>query len=162
LSLNWKSSDWLRTSLSYRWINKYQQEEFFSFRHRLSFDLIIRKRLSRLVFSWRNRLQVEVQDFSSSPEGSRPEWYLRQRFEILYKSDSRLKPAFSWEARYQVRDPRQTETNGMWHRNRFQFGLQYEVDKRSTLGCYYLIQQEYNVAEPMQLYISGLEYSFQF
>jgi hypothetical protein len=162
LALNWKTCNWLKTSLSYRWINKYSPEGFFSNRHRLSLDLIFRKKAGDFAFSYRHRLQAEVRDLGRSINGNLPEWYSRNRFEIKYDAANRLQPYAFVELRYQLRNPRRQESDGYWHRNRYALGVQYEIDKRSNLGLYYLIQREINVSKPQQLYVLGLEYNFQF
>jgi hypothetical protein len=159
ISLNWKTTDWLRTSLSYRWINKYQPEGFFSYRHRLSLDVILRKKADYFIFSYRHRIQAEVRDIGKSADGHVPEWYSRSRFEIKYNGGSRYQPYASAEFRYQISDPRMKESDGYWHRSRYALGLQYEIDKNRNFGLYYLIQQEFNVSDPQQLYVIGLEFN---
>jgi hypothetical protein len=162
LALNWKTCNWLKTSLSYRWINKYSPEGLFSYRHRLSLDLVLRKKAGDFAFSYRHRLQAEVRDLGRRLNGHLPEWYSRNRFEIKYDAANRLQPYAFVELRYQLRNPRRQESDGYWHRNRYALGVQYEIDKRSNLGLYYLIQREINVSKPQQLYVLGLEYSHQF
>jgi hypothetical protein len=54
------------------------------------------------------------------------------------------------------------ESDGYWHRNRYALGLQYQIDKNRNMGFYYLIQREFNVSDPQQLYVTGLEYNQQF
>jgi hypothetical protein len=159
ISLNWKTSDWLKTSLSYRWINKYQPEGFFSYRHRLSFDVIFRKKAADFILSYRHRIQAEVRDIGKSADGHVPEWYSRSRFEIKYNGGSRYQPYASLELRYQLRNPREQISDGYWHRNRYALGLQYEIDKNRNIGFYYLIQREFNISDPQQLYVIGLEFN---
>jgi hypothetical protein len=162
VSLNWKTADWLKVSLSYRWIDKYLQEGYFSYRHRLSLDLVFRRKWKDFIVSYRHRLQAEVRDLNRSADGHLPEWYSRNRFEVKYDAGSSLQPYASLELRYQIRDPRMQESDGYWHRNRYAIGIQYELNKFSNLGLYYLIQREFNVSDPQQLYVTGLEYSYQF
>ena len=162
LGLNWKGSDWFRGTLSYRWINKYMQEGYFSYRHRLSLDLVFRKKAGNYALSYRQRLQAEVRDVGKSSSGSLPEWYSRNRVEVKYNTGRRWQPYASAEFRYQISNPRKKESDAYWHRNRYCLGLQYDLDKHSTIGFYYLIQREFNVSDPQQLYVTGLEYSIQF
>ncbi|MBK5285895.1 MAG: hypothetical protein JJE25_10885 [Bacteroidia bacterium] len=51
------------------------------------------------------------------------------------------------------------ESDKTWHRARYALGFDYEFNKKSTFGIYYLIQHEWNVSMPENLYIIGLEYS---
>jgi hypothetical protein len=158
--LEYRKLDWFRFGVSYRWINKYQAEGWFSYRHRLTLDAIFRSKWRRFGFSYRNRLQTEVQDLNNSADGRIPEWYSRHRVELKYNTKGRFQPFVAYEARFQVKDPRRRESDGLWHRNRFSAGVQYEIDKRNSVSLYYLIQREFSVSSPQQLYVAGLEYNF--
>ena len=83
----------------------------------------------------------------------------RSRFEAKYDLGTKVTPYISVELRYQLSAPRQVESDGTWHRIRYAGGINYELNKRNTLGAYYLIQNEFNVSSPQNQYIIGLEYS---
>lgn len=159
LGMEYSYGKHIKTSLVYRFIDKYMDENNFSFRHRLSWDASYKTKLKKLILSYRHRLQVEVKTLNSSETGKIPEWYSRSKFEIGYQVSPKLSPYFSTELRYQLKDPRNVESEHTWHRTRYQFGVDYRLNKFSKAGIYYLIQREYNVSIPENLYITGLEYS---
>ncbi len=159
LGISYKPAEFFKASISYRWIDKYQVEGYFSFRHRFSLDLLFKKKIENFIVSYRHRLQREVRDINSTYDGRLPEWYSRSKVEVKYDIGKRLTPYVSFEARYQINNPRMQESDNTWHRSRYALGFNYEMNKRNTLGAYYLIQNEYNVSSPQNQYIIGLEYS---
>ena len=159
LGIEYKVSDFFKAALVYRFIEKFQDDNSFSFRHRLMLDLILKKKFGKFGVSYRQRLQAEERDIYSSDIGAEPEWYSRNKFAVKYDTDKRYTPYASIELRYQFRNPREWQSDNTWHRNRYALGVDYKLNKKSTFGLYYLIQQEYNVVLPQNLYIVGLEYS---
>ena len=148
-----------KAALIYRWIDKWQDDQTFSFRHRLMLDLTFKHKFGNLTASFRNRTQVEERDIFTSANGRLPEWYSRNKFGAKYDLGRRYTPFASIELRYQLHDPRNIESDRLWHRNRYVLGVEYTINAKSTFAAYYLIQREYNVLGPQDLYIVGLEYS---
>jgi hypothetical protein len=122
-------------------------------------DLTLKKKFEKISLSYRQRIQAEERDIYSSEIGKLPEWYSRNKFAIKYDTEKRYTPYAAIELRYQLRNPREWQSDNTWHRNRYSFGVDYKLNKKSTFGIYYLIQREYNVALPQNQYILGLEYS---
>ena len=162
LGIEYKISDFVKTALVYRFIEKYQDDNSFSFRHRIMFDLTLKKKFGKIGVSYRQRIQAEERDIYSSNDGYIPEWYSRNKFTFKYDTDKRYTPYVAIELRYQFRNPREWESDKTWHRRRYSLGVDYKINKKSTFGLYYLIQHEFNVALPQELYIVGLEYSIAF
>jgi len=157
-----KMSKNIKVALVYRFIEKYQDDNSFSFRHRLMLDITFKKKFEKIIFSYRQRIQAEVRDVYSSEIGHLPEWYSRNKFSIKYDNDKRLIPFAYLEIRYQFANPRQWQSDNTFHRNRYAIGANYKLNKKSDIGLYYLIQKEYNVVNPQNLYITGLEYNISF
>jgi hypothetical protein len=149
----------LKISFAYRMIDKFLIDNSFSYRHRLMLDLALRKKMNVWVISYRHRLQSEIKNIYSSRNGSLLEWYSRHNFKLKCDLNSPIKPYVSAEYRYQIKDSRKAESNNLFHRQRYILGLDYKLNNRNTLGLYYLIQNEFNVLTPQNIYIIGLEYS---
>ncbi len=149
----------LKAAFVYRFINKYQDENYFSLRHRLMLDVSAKKKYKKVDFAYRFRLQAEEQDMYSSVNGRIPEWYWRNKLTAKYDLDKPYTPYASVEFRYQIRDVQNIESDHTWHRTRWVAGVDYKKNDYSTFGIYYLIQHEYNVKSPQAQYIIGLEYS---
>lgn len=159
LGFSYKPKDFIKLSLSYRNIQKYSIDNTFSYRHRFTFDVVLKAKLDKMALSYRQRFQTEYRDIQTSANGMLPEWFARSKFEAKYDLGTKLTPYLSVEFRYQIKAPRQVESDGTWHRIRYAGGINYEIDKRNTFGAYYLIQNEFNVSSPQYQYIIGLEYS---
>jgi hypothetical protein len=149
----------LKVALSYRLIEKNLDDDSYSYRHRFMLDITLKKKFGKFVLSYRQRLQREVRNINSSSDGFMPEWYSRNKFTVKLDLDKKITPYIAAEFRYQIVNPRAVEINGLWHRNRYSAGLDYKVNDKNAFGLYYLVQQEYNVSAPQNLYIVGIEYS---
>jgi hypothetical protein len=149
----------LKISLSYRSIEKYQPDQTFNYRHRLMLDVTWRSRLGSWTIAYRQRLQSELRNINRSPSGTVPEWYARSKFQVKYDLNKPVTPYIGTELRYQIKDSRNKESDGLWHRVRYFAGLDYKLNDTHALGVYYLIQHEFNVVTPQNLYIVGLEYT---
>ena len=149
----------LKISLAYRMIDKFLIDNSFSYRHRLMLDITLRKKMNVWVITYRHRLQSEIRNVYSSPKGFVSEWYSRNNFKLKCDLKSPIKPYISAEYRYQIKDSRNAESNHLFHRQRYILGLDYKLNGRNSFGLYYLIQNEFNVLSPENIYIVGLEYS---
>ena len=159
LGIEYKATKNFKAALVYRWIDKYQEENVFSYRHRLMLDLTWKSKFGKATVSYRQRLQVEKRDVYSSQKGIIPEWYSRNKFGVKYDIDKRYTSFASVEFRYQFHDPRKKESDMTWHRDRYAIGAEYKINSKNTFSAYYLIQREYNALSPQDLYIVGLEYT---
>ena len=154
-----KPFDFLKVSLAYRPIQKYLDNNTFSFRHRIMLDITYKKKFGKIGFSFRERLQAENRNIYSSEKGHLLEWYSRNKFKFEYDINKPITPYLAVEFRYQINNPRAKESNQMWSRNRYFAGLEYKRNDKHSFGLYYMIQQEWNVSAPQDLYIVGIEYS---
>jgi hypothetical protein len=159
LGVEYKLNKHFKTALVYRWINKFLDDNTFSFRHRLQCDATIKYPYKKFSFAYRHRLQVESRNIYTSESGKVPEWYSRSKFDISYSLNKKVTPNFSTEFRYQLHDPRNIESDNTWHRVRFQGGVDYQHSSQSKWGIYYLIQKEFNVSAAENIYITGIEYT---
>ncbi len=156
--ITYKPFDFLKVSLAYRLIQKYEPDNTFSYRHRLMLDITAKKKFGKLGVSFRERIQAENRNIYSSAKGRYPEWFSRNKFKFEYDIDKPITPYVGVEFRYQFVNPRATESDMQWSRNRYFFGLDYKRNDRHSFGIYYLIQQEYAISSPQDLYIIGIEY----
>ena len=159
LGLEYKLIKNFKAALVYRCIDKFQNDNTFSYRHRLMLDLTCKYKFGNVTVSYRNRTQVEERDIYSSDQGRNSEWYSRNKFASKYDPGKRYVPFASVEFRYQIHDPRNIESDKTWHRDRYVLGAEYKINNKNTFAVYYLIQREYNVLSPQNLYIIGLEYT---
>jgi hypothetical protein len=154
-----KPAGFMKVELAYRSIEKKLITGFYSMRHRLMLDITLKKKFDKFEFVYRHRLQREVRNVNSSENGRVPEWYSRNKLTVKYDLEKKYTPYVSAEFRYQIDDPHNIESDQTWHRARYAAGFDYELNKKNKLGFYYLVQHEWNVSIPENLYIVGVEYS---
>ncbi|MEW6469768.1 MAG: DUF2490 domain-containing protein [Bacteroidota bacterium] len=159
LGAAYQPADFLKLAFTYRNVQKFREDKSVSFRNRLMFDIILRYKFKPLAASFRTRFQGELADFYTSPNGRVPEYYMRNKLEVKYDSERRLVPYISAEFRYQIRQRRAPETDGLYHRARPAAGFDYKLNEHNSFGLYYLAQLEWNVSEPERLYIIGIQYN---
>lgn len=159
---SYKPANFLKISLAYRCIEKFTEDNTISFRHRGMIDIALKKKFGQFAFSFRERIQAEVRNVYSSEIGNLPEWYSRNKIQIKYDLKKPITPYIGCEFRYQINNPRAIESNKLWSRGRYFVGLDYKKSDRNTFGVFYLLQKEWNVSAPQNLYILGLEYSLSF
>ena len=96
-----------------------------------------------------------------SNDGKYIESFLRSKFDLSYYITKKIKTSLSEELRFQLHDPRNDEADYGLRRFRHCLGIDYDISSKSTVGAYYLIQNEITTYKPNELYIFGLQYSFQ-
>lgn len=161
IGVEYRSNQYLKNSIVYRHIDKYINENSrFSYRHRLMWDMTARYPITeKLTISYRHRLQIENRNINSSDKGYLAEVYSRNKVAMKYALTEKLSSDVSAEFRYQLHDPRNLESDRLWHRNRFMLGLNYQATDAIEWGAYYLLQNEFNVSLRENLSVVGLELS---
>lgn len=161
VGIDFKLNKNIKLSPSYRAIQKIRFDNTISYRHRLSMDVNIKKKFNKITLAERVRYQIEVQDFLTSKKGRLPEQFLRFKTDLKYDFNSKITPFVSCELRYQIRSWRGNDMfyNNGFHRIRNIIGADYELNKKHSFTIYYLIQNEFNIADLENIYIIGLAYT---
>ncbi|MCE3280475.1 MAG: hypothetical protein K0S44_2666 [Bacteroidetes bacterium] len=162
LGVEFRPAKIIKFALSYRNIQKNLIDGTYSYRHRIQLDITLKKKFGNFAVSYRQRLQREQRDVYNSENGQLAEWYSRNKITVKYDMDKPLKPYVAVELRYQIQNYRLVESDNTWHRARYIAGLDYKLNDKSTVGLYYLMQNEFNVKTPQSIYIVGVEYSYSF
>lgn len=161
LGAGYKFTKNFKAEVTYRFIQKYQPDGFFSLRHRIMIDLLHKKKFSKVIVINRLRYQTEIKDYLTSELGKYPEQYFRYKIELKLDLDKKITPFISSEIRYQldVQNGSRSEYNGEVHRIRNAAGFDYKINGSNTFSIYYLIQNEFYISSPENNYILGLQYS---
>jgi hypothetical protein len=159
IGLEFNANKYVKSALVYRFINKLDDDNSFTFRHRLMWDIIAKYKYIRWSFLYRHMLQGEYRSYFTDEFGKLPEIYSRSKIEIGYNINKKWSTYLSAEMRYQIHDYKRIVSEDNWHRIRVQAGIDYKLNKYSKIGTYYLIQKAFNVANLENIYITGLEYS---
>lgn len=160
VGLTYKFTKWFRVSGTYRIIDKHKEDGTWGIRHRGFVDFNFKFKPAKFTIGYRARVQSEWRGAGYSGEfGKVPEIYVRNLFKFGYKLNDDFTPYIGTELRFQVQNPRIPYHDG-FDRTRFMAGTDYQINKKQTLGLYFLLQKEWNVINPQTLYILGIEYSF--
>lgn len=161
IGIDYKINKFFKLSPSYRAIQKMRFNNTLSYRHRLSLDATLKKKFNNIIFAERVRYQIEVQDFLTSTKGKLPEQFLRFKTDVKYDLNSKITPFVSFELRYQLRSWRGNDMiyNNGFHRVRNIIGADYQLNNKHSFTVYYLIQNEFNIANLENIYILGLAYT---
>lgn len=159
LGFTYKINRLFKAAVVYRHIQKSTNTKGYSSRHRIYADLIFKYKINKITLGYRSRLQTQVRDVRSSEDGTTPESYWRNKFDFKYTAKEKFTPYIAAEFRYQFPNPRLQEANNKFNRGRFYFGCDYEVNKKNTVGLYYMIQDEFNVNEAEIDYVLGVQYA---
>ena len=160
LNLNYKIRvlKGLSFSPSYRFLQRRNQDNEYSFRHRLSFDLSYRYKLNKIIFSLRERFQSQVRDVMNGEEGFAPVHYLRSKLSIKYDLNKKINPWISTELFYQLNNGEGNEFDNV----RYSAGIDYDFNKHHSISLFYLINKELNVNNQETDYITGISYKYSF
>jgi hypothetical protein len=163
IGVDYKINKFIKISPTYRTIQKKQLEGPYSYRHRLMFDVSLKKKFKKITLSERIRYQAEVQDFNTSKKGKLAEQFLRFKTDLKYGVTDKITPYVSCELRYQIHAPRgdgPIYDNG-FHRIRTVLGVEYEFNKKNSINIYYLYQTEYFISTPETIFILGIGYTLE-
>ena len=161
LGFAYRYNNHFKISPLYRFIQKNFKDGTFGLRHRVMVDITYKTRFGAFGFSTRTRLQGEIAYPYASDVWNVPEYYWRQKFDLKYNiHGSRFTPYAGMEFRVQFTTPHIREFRDFgFSRTRVFAGCDYEINKHNTVGSYFLLQNDYQVNDPVTQYIIGLEYS---
>lgn len=157
--INYKVTGNLKTSLVYRYLLKKQDDGSYSFRHRFYVDFTFKKKIKIISLGYRARFQAQVRDVNSSDKGYIPETYMRNKVDVKLDFGKPFRPYIAAEFRYQFNNTQKRESDFLWNRGRYYAGFDFVLNKKNTIGAYYMLQWEYNVNDPERDSVIGLEYS---
>jgi hypothetical protein len=162
IGVSYKINKHLKVEPSYRHIDKFLLDGRISFRHRLMLDVTYKLKFGKWTVSERARYQTEVKNVLSSRRGWQAEQYLRMRTGVDYKINEVFTTNYNCEFRYQINVPGSDVVyNGIWHRMRNVIGVDINFNSKNTLNLYYLIQNEFNIGDPENISISGIQYTIK-
>lgn len=159
--VNYKLDKNIRFGITYRFINKGRDDMSYSKRHRIYFDASYRKKVYAFNVSYRFRIQGQVKDYRSSDNGKHLESIMRHKLDVKYNY-KRFTPYVAAEFFFQFVDPGFPAGNNLWNRERFYIGSDYDLNKKSTFGCFFMLQRTINIDSPQRDFILGLEYNLSF
>jgi hypothetical protein len=161
VGVNYKLTKNFKFALVYRFINKNRDGQPYSKRHRLLFDTYYKTKWNQFGITYRVRFQGQVRDLNSSDKGKYIESYMRHKIDIKYSYKNFI-PYIAAEFRFQFTNPHFNEGDDLWDRERFYIGLDYELNKKNTVGAYGMLQRDMNNERLQRDFVLGIQYSYSF
>jgi hypothetical protein len=158
LGVDYQLNKNFKLSLVYRFINKNQDDAYFSKRHRLYVDFSYKQKLNDFAIVYRIRFQGQVRDVYSSEYGRVIESYMRHKIDIKYNY-KRFTPYVAAEFRFQINNPDFQQADDLWNRMRLYAGSDYKINRQNSVGIYYMIQQDFNNKRIERDFTLGFQYS---
>lgn len=110
-------------------------------------------------FQVKTALQYGFDDLTNSSFSYDQKLISRTSLEVQYNwFGSKFTPFASAELFYHINDPK----GGIINQTRMKAGTAYKISKSSKVQVYYLFENEFNVAYPVDAHILGASYSFKF
>jgi hypothetical protein len=145
--------------LNYRLEQEKKQDNDLSLRHRFSVDAQVKKKVLGVSLSLRTRFQTKYIDYYSSYSGVVPQNILRLRIKASYKILLfPIVPSISSEIYYGLNG----EKKNLIDAYRYQAELSYKINKHNDISLGYLIQNEKNEKNLLNIYAFQIGYSFDF
>ena len=161
IGLNYRLIKELRFAFAYRFTGDYTINDKFSYRHRLSFDALYRYGLQNLTFTYRSRIQSEIKNYYSSPNGKYPAWVWRNKLTAKY-SFKKTSPFIGAELFYQIYNTRNIDQNLSWPKQRAFVGFDYKINKRNEVGASFKLQRGVDDIDPKEYNVIGFSYTYIF
>lgn len=139
---------------AYRFSQKKRVDDFYSNRHRYSFNITYKIKVNQFKISFREQFQSSYKDIGISADGGIAKNHLRSKITLAYDLEKKYTPYISYEMYYEI---------GEYIDNtRYKAGVEYEINKFHTVEISYMIDKEMNVNKPWTNYVIGLGYKLTF
>lgn len=142
----------------YRLIKRRQLNDYYLTRHRSFIDLTYRKKVKKVAFTLRQRVQGQMDAIKTEDDGSYPEYNMRTKLTVKLDLEKKYTPFVAAEIFYPVFTGIKSKVDNY----RLAAGVEYELNKRHSFTLSYIINKEVNVNDPWTEYISGIAYKFSF
>lgn len=160
LGVSYDINKYIRLRAMYRYTQNKDLEKGFEVAHRTLGDFILRKRVERFRLSYRLRYQMDYEKDFTGEALYMESQALRNRFKVAYNiRKNPLTPFVSYEFLYRLNNP----YGNSIERNRFTFGLDYNVTDNLSANVYYRYQTTSgNDVKARNFYITGIGLAYSF
>ncbi len=158
LGAEYKINKAIKIAGAYRYLNKRRLDDTYNSHSRYYGEITFKQKFKPLVLMYRIRFQSQLLDFIEKSNKTVPTNNLRNKVTVKWDLGKRYTPYISGEVFYQLTNNSRRE----FDRVRYYVGIDYEINKRSEAGIYYLLQREFNVVDPTYDYVFGITYTRSF
>lgn len=149
----------VRVMFDYVFAEKRRLDYSFSNNHQFYGALILRQKLKKFTFSYRNMVTANMQDIYSSYDGRVPVFTDRNKLTVKYELNKR----YSFYTAEELYMPFYQAKNKTLSRSRTFAGVFYRLTKDTEFELYFAFQRQLNAFNvTKRVFIYGIGYSWQF
>ena len=120
---------------------------------------LLRKKVKRFLFSYRNIVQAQYKNIYTSENGTVPLWFDRNKFTVRYELNKRIDVYVTEEINLSYG---QFEYDNI-SRSRSSLGAIYNISKKTNIEAYFMFQEHFRYNnQPRRDFIYGITYSYSF
>lgn len=149
----------LSIGAEWRFMADQDLKRFIRYKQRGAFFIRFKKSMGDFDFKLKTALQYGFDDLTASSNNSRKKLINRNSLEVDYNwFGTKFTPFAGYEFFYHINDPNGSIIN-LW---RLKAGTSYQFSKSSDISIYYIFENEFNVASPVDANVIGFSYCFKF
>ena len=156
-SIKYSPLKWLNLGFNYRFDNRYQRaDNYFTQRHRIAFDLGFLYTIKRFEFEFRNRTQLQWEDYYSSSI-QYPLLFNRNQLAVTYKW-----PQLPFSSGISGELWLPLVSNTMFSKFRLVICQEYRLKEQHRFQLRFVFQTDLNTTEVYRDYILSTRYIYSF
>ena len=143
------------------WRFMYEQDlkRRISYKQRGAFFLRFKKSFGDFDFKLKTAIQYGFDDLTNTDLNNHKKIINRNSLSVDYNwFGSKLTPFAGYEFFYHINNP----NGGIINQSRLKLGTSYRFSKASEFSAYYIFENEFNIANPVDANIVGFAYSYKF
>lgn len=156
-SLKYTKLDWLRPSIEYRIVTKYDERRNYENSHRLNFNADFRHKIAQIKFGARLRYQMYIGGFISDGGDLDPAFRIKPHVS-WDRPKSKITPEASVELFY---NPVYGPYGNRFNRVRYGLTLDFDLPKSNEISLTYYYGQKFSSKNNYNEHILSLEYTFE-
>jgi hypothetical protein len=159
VSLSYDINKNIRTGISWRASADQNRRRIIEYKQRGSVFLRYKRSIDDFDINLKTLLQYGFDDLTNPSFSYGQNLINRNSIGIEYNwFGTKLKPFIGCELFYHVNHP----NGGIINNFRIDLGILYRISRNSDLSFYYLFDNEFNVAYPVDAHVIGIGYTFKF
>lgn len=157
-SLSYDVFKFLRIGAEWRFMVDQNLKREIAYKQRAAVFVKYKRSIDDFDISLRTALQYGFDELTLSVNNSQ-NLVSRNTLEIEYNwFGSKFTPFIGYEFFYHINDP----NGGIINESRTKAGTSYSLSKKSEISVYYLFENEFNVANPVDAHVVGIGFSHKF
>jgi hypothetical protein len=158
-SVSYEIKKFLSVGAEWRLMADQDLQRRISYKQRGALFIRFKKSIDDFDFKFKSAIQYGFDDLTNNSSNNRKKIINRNSFSVDYNwFGSRFTPFAGYEFFYDINNP----NGGIINQSRVKLGTSYRVSKASEISAYYIFENEFNIANPVDAHIIGFGYRYKF